>query len=84
MQTAQDTVLQPLTHLVTGAVRYPVHNLAAASLVWRNYIEERNLGVREIPAEAYPKVEHGGKVYRMSYNGKIWDGETCIYSPYAN
>ncbi len=78
--------------LVYGRKKVQVQSLAEASKAWRHFVEENGLGASEIPA--YPKIEHGPKVYHLSYNGKVWEGNpnnigterpqpNLVYNPYG-
>lgn len=68
-------------YFVLGRSRILVPTFEAASGLWRSFVEENNLGVRDCPR--WPHVFYKDKRYEISYNGKVWDGETVVYNPYV-
>lgn len=58
-----------------------VASFALASFAARTYIEEFGLGAGNWAGGDITDPE-GNALGRVSYNGRVWVGETCVYEPH--
>lgn len=64
----------PVT-LRIGKHKYQCADLSHASLVYQIARDEADKGSSRWPSGV---ATLGGKVYRVSYNGRVWDGDVMI------
>ena len=58
-----------------------VGSYAEASALYARLRDEGGHGASTMPRGW---IYHGGKlVAEVSYNGRVWQGEVCVYSPYG-
>lgn len=74
-QTARVALRQPAPTytLRIGADRFQVDSLTHASILYQELRDAGGAGSGEWPSG---HVEVDGVQYRISYNGRIWDGQT--------
>ncbi len=70
-------VISLLPHILEMGTREPmrVRDLAHAS---RNYSAIRDLSGEGASSFPEGSVKIGTKRFRISYNGRVWDGKTCV------
>jgi hypothetical protein len=59
---------------------FAVTSYASASQIYCAMRERSGLGVSKLPRA---RLYRGGKlVAEVSYNGRVWEGERCVFDPY--
>lgn len=64
--------------LKIGRDTFSVVSLEEASQIYGRLRDESGEGASTFPEG---KLSTG---HRISYNGRVWSGSTCVYSPYEN
>ena len=55
-----------------------VQDLSQASAIYAMLRNESGEGASTFPNG---KITDGKKTYRVSYNGRVWDKEVCVFEP---
>lgn len=58
-----------------GRSYFPIVSLEEAVHIWEEYRTDRNLGASDSPKVT---VCYDRKLFRISYNGRVWDAGTGI------
>ena len=65
----------PIYTLKIGAERFPVDSLTHASILYQELRDASGCGASQWPAGS---IEVEGITYRISYNGRVWDGQALF------